>query len=178
MGGSKHSGDLSVGTELSNWECNPQKTKYLITKYSCSIFVTFNWSAFQWFRSSSSGKTNSFFEGLFQRLSQQCTKSQVFCLTLFNFYRAHLGVLLGMGLNDISVPILLKLCTAVVVWLSHSAVPAQHWDKAGFVFLHRGVQICAQTSELLNDPTLGWCKSKREGISSHFNSKILVLIDW
>lgn len=176
MGGSKHSGDLSVGTELSNWECNPQKTKYLITKYACSISVTFNWSAFQWFRSSSSGKI--FFEGLFQHLSLQCTKSQLFCLTLSNFYRVHLGELLGMGWNDSSVPILLELCTAVVVWLSHSAVPAQHWDKAGFVFLQKGVQICAQTSELLNDPTWGWCKSKKEGITSHFNSKILVLIDW
>lgn len=39
MEGAKHSGNFSVGTELSNGECNPQKTKYLITKYSCSIFV-------------------------------------------------------------------------------------------------------------------------------------------
>ena len=67
-------------------------------------------------------------------------------------------------------------CAGKIMWLSRSAVPAQHWDKARFVCLQTITQTYAQTSEVPNHPTWGWYKSKQESVSSHFNGKILVLM--
>lgn len=62
------------------------------------------------------------------------------------------------------------------MWLSHSAVPARCWDKAGFVHLQTITQTYAQTGEVPNHPMWRWYKSKQESISSHLNGKILVLM--